>query len=127
MSPSFRRLPTLSRLAFSPCRWPQHLAELAPEPYAFINQTASALLIKEGSDGAASSGILSVHQFLFGALAIATALYVSSRIFGRYKPYYSKRELSNLQRTRDFVMGELLDKKASLYKLYFDQTISDLQ
>ena len=107
--------------------WLAHLAELAPEAYAFVNQTATALLIKEASDGGASSGLLSAHQFLFGALVLATALYLASRILGRYKPYYSKRELSNLQRTRDYVMGELLDKKASLYKLYFDQTISDLQ
>ena len=45
----------------------------------------------------------------------------------RYKPYYSKRELANLNQTKDYVMGELLDKKGSLYKLYFDQSVSDLQ
>jgi len=68
-----------------------------------------------------------MHQFLFGTLVATVLLYLASRIVGRYKPYYSKREVANLQQTRAFVLGELLEKKARLYKTYFDQSVSDVQ
>jgi len=103
--------------------WLQRLADAAPEPYEVLNSTANALL----HDGGATGGLLSMHHFLFGTLVATVLLYLASRIVGRYKPYYSKREVANLQQTRAFVLGELLEKKARLYKTYFDQSVSDVQ
>lgn len=97
-------------------------AKLAPEPFAMLNKTSSLLL---GTDE--SAGLLSMGQFMGGVAAITAAFYVASRVMGRYVPCYTKREVANLRATRDHVVGELLDKKQKLYKLYLDQCASELQ
>ena len=50
---------------------------------------------------------------------------VLSRRVRRYEPVYSSREAANLRQTRAYVMGELLERKKRLYKLYLDQSSSE--
>jgi hypothetical protein len=97
-------------------------------PDTFKSLTASSPLTpRPATYPAPVPGWLSIRDFLLCAFILTVGLYVASRILGRYKPYYSKQELKNLQSTKTHVMGELLDTKERLYKLYLDQCASDLQ
>ncbi|KAL1528708.1 hypothetical protein AB1Y20_010042 [Prymnesium parvum] len=113
--------------AYSRAEWFEQLGTAAPSAFRLINRTADILLADEAGPDGTGTGLLSVHQFLFYTLAVTTVLFLASRIFGKYQPYYSKRELANLIQTKQYVMEHLLERKASLYKLYFDQSVSELQ
>jgi len=103
--------------------WVAQLKDVAPEPFEVLEKTTDTLLQKtEGGPG-----LFTTKQFLIGVFILTTCLYIASRVLGRYKPAYTKREIGNLQQTRAYVMGELLDTKERLYKLYLDQCASELQ
>jgi hypothetical protein len=71
-----------------------------------------------------AGGPLTLPQFLAGAAAVFLLLQLASRCFRRYRPQYSSRELSGLRGTRDYVTGEVLERKRRLYQVYLDQCSS---
>lgn len=67
---------------------------------------------------------LSMPQFLAAAAAVFLLLQFASRYARQYKPQFSSREASNLRMTREYVTGEMLERKRKLYKLYLEQCSS---
>jgi hypothetical protein len=71
-----------------------------------------------------AAGPLTLPHFVASAAAVFLLLQLASRYFRRYRPQYSGRELSGLRGTRDYVTGEVLERKRRLYQVYLDQCSS---
>ena len=72
-------------------------------------------------------GLLTLPQFLLGTLGYFLTLQLASRLLWRCEPCFTKREVANLVATQKHVMGDLLELKVRLYKLYLDQCSSEVQ
>ena len=112
-------------------------AAVSPAMVSAFSQTCDAIVAPEqqqqqhdegaaapaSSDGGSSSssssaaGLLSMKQFLVGALVLFIALQALSKSLRRYKPSYSKRELANLVATQRYVTVSQSTTKASQRRL----------
>ena len=78
-----------------------------------------------GGSGSGGGGLLNLQQLLYGCAAFFVALQIVSRLFRRYEPALTGRELNNLLGTRRHVHS-LLKLKETLYKTYLDQCRSEI-
>ena len=79
----------------------------------------------ESGSGSGGGGLLNLQQLLYGCAAFFVALQIVSRLFRRYEPALTGRELNNLLGTRRHVHS-LLKLKETLYKTYLDQCRSEI-
>lgn len=103
--------------------WWTALTPHAPRLFGFIGGACDLLVAP--ADGQSASGLFTPTNFLAGIAALFVVLQGVSKWIRRYHSVYTSREVSNLRQTRAHVMGELLDRKKRLYKLYLDQCSSE--
>uniref|UniRef100_A0A6U7IE30 Dynamin-type G domain-containing protein n=1 Tax=Haptolina brevifila TaxID=156173 RepID=A0A6U7IE30_9EUKA len=112
-------------------------AIVAPEPAAATALPAGSIDETLGVESAdhthattgtgASSGLLTLPQLMFGLLGCFLALQMLSRMLWQLSPQLAKKEEKHLKATQQFVMTEVLETKARLYKQYLDEVMSEVQ
>ncbi len=110
-------------------KWLDPLVASAPGVHAAFGEAFDTLVgtgAQAGDEGA--EGLLSMQQFMAGAAAVFVVFQIAAKLLRRRRvPAFSSREVANLRGTQRYVMGELMDTKVRLYKLYLDQCSSELQ
>jgi len=98
-------------------------------------QPAVSVFVADSSEPAASDaaaataapGLLTLPQFMLCMLVAFALPLVFPFLVWKYRPSLTSKERANLDATKKHVMGEVLEVKVRLYKLYLDGCASDVQ